>query len=167
MLPPLCRSAETESRAPRHQAHGPGAITPGGRYGIAATGNGIAQTGTNGGFDIWVTYAQTGAAATAGQGRWRRRRFGNEAREEVQECGVAGVIHSRSKVGRQTVGFEAAECAREPAGRHNGVGPRGIGALTLATSRLFVQDLIWRSETRLRGWACETRTQKRRRKLSL
>ena len=26
MLPPLCRSAaETESRAPRHQAHGPGA----------------------------------------------------------------------------------------------------------------------------------------------
>lgn len=34
--------------------------------GIAATGNGIAQTGSNGGFDIWSTYAQTGAAPTAG-----------------------------------------------------------------------------------------------------
>ena len=36
--------------------------------GIAATGNGIAQTGTLGGFDIWATIAYTGAtAATAGQ----------------------------------------------------------------------------------------------------
>jgi hypothetical protein len=34
--------------------------------GIAATGNGIAQTGGNGGFDIWSVYAQTGAAPTAG-----------------------------------------------------------------------------------------------------
>lgn len=34
--------------------------------GIAATGNGIAQTGTNGGFDLWSVYAQTGAAPTAG-----------------------------------------------------------------------------------------------------
>jgi hypothetical protein len=34
--------------------------------GIAATGNGIAQTGAEGGFDIWAVYAQTGAAATAG-----------------------------------------------------------------------------------------------------
>lgn len=31
--------------------------------GIAATGNGIAQTGTNGGFDLWTTMASTGAAA--------------------------------------------------------------------------------------------------------
>ena len=35
--------------------------------GIAATGNGIAQTGTNGGFDVWATVAQTGTAASAGQ----------------------------------------------------------------------------------------------------
>lgn len=35
--------------------------------GIAATGNGIAQTGAEGGFDIWAVYAQTGAAPTAGQ----------------------------------------------------------------------------------------------------
>lgn len=35
--------------------------------GIAATGNGIAQTGGLGGFDIWSVYAQTGAAPTAGQ----------------------------------------------------------------------------------------------------
>ncbi|HEX4828311.1 MAG TPA: hypothetical protein VFV12_08800 [Xanthobacteraceae bacterium] len=35
--------------------------------GIAATGNGIAQTGFNGGFDVWAVYAQTGAAPTAGQ----------------------------------------------------------------------------------------------------
>lgn len=35
--------------------------------GIAATGNGIAQTGGSGGFDIWAVYAQTGAAPTAGQ----------------------------------------------------------------------------------------------------
>jgi hypothetical protein len=35
--------------------------------GIAATGNGIAQTGGDGGFDIWSVYAQTGAAPTAGQ----------------------------------------------------------------------------------------------------
>jgi hypothetical protein len=34
--------------------------------GIAATGNGIASTGGNGGFDIWAVYAQTGAAPTAG-----------------------------------------------------------------------------------------------------
>lgn len=34
--------------------------------GIAATGNGIASTGANGGFDIWVNYTQTGAAPTAG-----------------------------------------------------------------------------------------------------
>lgn len=34
--------------------------------GIAATGNGIAPTGLNGGFDIFATYAQTGAAPTAG-----------------------------------------------------------------------------------------------------
>jgi hypothetical protein len=35
--------------------------------GIAATGNGIAQTGLNGGFDVWATYTQSGAAPTAGQ----------------------------------------------------------------------------------------------------
>lgn len=35
--------------------------------GLAATGNGIAQTGAEGGFDIWAVYAQTGAAPTAGQ----------------------------------------------------------------------------------------------------
>lgn len=35
--------------------------------GIASTGNGIAQTGLNGGFDVWAVYAQTGAAPTAGQ----------------------------------------------------------------------------------------------------
>jgi hypothetical protein len=35
--------------------------------GIAATGNGIAQTGALAGFDIWSVYAQTGAAPTAGQ----------------------------------------------------------------------------------------------------
>ena len=34
--------------------------------GTAATGNKIAQTGANGGFDVWVTYAQTGAAPSAG-----------------------------------------------------------------------------------------------------
>lgn len=34
--------------------------------GIAATGNGIASTGANGGFDIWAVYAQTGAAPSAG-----------------------------------------------------------------------------------------------------
>jgi len=34
--------------------------------GIAATGNGIASTGGDGGFDVWATYAQTGAAPTAG-----------------------------------------------------------------------------------------------------
>jgi hypothetical protein len=34
--------------------------------GIAATGNGIAQTGVNGGFDLWSVYAQTGAAPTLG-----------------------------------------------------------------------------------------------------
>ncbi len=35
--------------------------------GITATGNGATQTGGNGGFGIWVKYAQTGAAPTAGQ----------------------------------------------------------------------------------------------------
>lgn len=35
--------------------------------GLAATGNGIAQTGANGGFDLWSVYAQTGAAPSAGQ----------------------------------------------------------------------------------------------------
>jgi len=35
--------------------------------GIASTGNGATQTGANGGFDVWVTYAQTGTAPTAGQ----------------------------------------------------------------------------------------------------
>jgi hypothetical protein len=34
--------------------------------GIAATGNNIAQTGADGGFDLYVTVAQTGAVATAG-----------------------------------------------------------------------------------------------------
>jgi hypothetical protein len=34
--------------------------------GTAATGNGATQTGTNGGFDIFVTYTQTGAAPSAG-----------------------------------------------------------------------------------------------------
>lgn len=34
--------------------------------GIAVTGNGIAQSGTLGGFDLWSVYAQTGAAPTAG-----------------------------------------------------------------------------------------------------
>jgi hypothetical protein len=35
--------------------------------GIATVGNGATQTGTDGGFDIWATYTQTGAAPTAGQ----------------------------------------------------------------------------------------------------
>lgn len=35
--------------------------------GTTATGNGAAQTGALGGFDIWSNYAQTGAAPTAGQ----------------------------------------------------------------------------------------------------
>lgn len=35
--------------------------------GIASVGNGIAQSGANGGFDVWAVYAQTGAAPTAGQ----------------------------------------------------------------------------------------------------
>jgi hypothetical protein len=34
--------------------------------GIAATGNGIAQTGANGGFDIWATVTYSGAAPSAG-----------------------------------------------------------------------------------------------------
>ena len=34
--------------------------------GITSTGNGIASTGAEGGFDIWVTYTQTGSAPTAG-----------------------------------------------------------------------------------------------------
>lgn len=34
--------------------------------GIAATGNGIAQTGANGGFDLYVTITFTGAAPSAG-----------------------------------------------------------------------------------------------------
>lgn len=34
--------------------------------GEAITGNGIAQTGALGGFDLWSTYTQTGAAPTAG-----------------------------------------------------------------------------------------------------
>jgi hypothetical protein len=35
--------------------------------GITSVGNGISQTGAGGGFELWVTYAQTGAAPTAGQ----------------------------------------------------------------------------------------------------
>jgi hypothetical protein len=35
--------------------------------GIQVTGNGVTPTGANGGFDLWVKYAQTGAAPTAGQ----------------------------------------------------------------------------------------------------
>jgi hypothetical protein len=35
--------------------------------GTQATGNGSTQTGSDGGFDIWVKYAQTGTAPTAGQ----------------------------------------------------------------------------------------------------
>src|SRR5271154_718737 len=35
--------------------------------GLAVTGNGIASTGTDGGFDIYVNYSQTGTAASAGQ----------------------------------------------------------------------------------------------------
>lgn len=35
--------------------------------GLAVTGNGIAQTGLDGGFDVYATYAQTGAAPSAGQ----------------------------------------------------------------------------------------------------
>lgn len=34
--------------------------------GIAATGNGIAATGADGGFDLWVTETQTGGNGTAG-----------------------------------------------------------------------------------------------------
>lgn len=35
--------------------------------GVAATGNGIAQTGTNGGFDLWATITIVGALPTTGQ----------------------------------------------------------------------------------------------------
>lgn len=35
--------------------------------GTVATGDGATATGNDGGFDIWVKYAQTGAAPTAGQ----------------------------------------------------------------------------------------------------
>lgn len=35
--------------------------------GIQVTGNGVAQTGTDGGVDLYVKYAQTGTAPTAGQ----------------------------------------------------------------------------------------------------
>ncbi len=35
--------------------------------GTVVTGDGATQTGTNGGFDVWVKYAQTGSAPTAGQ----------------------------------------------------------------------------------------------------
>jgi hypothetical protein len=35
--------------------------------GTQVTGNGATQTGSDGGFDIWVKYAQTGAAPSAGQ----------------------------------------------------------------------------------------------------
>lgn len=34
--------------------------------GLSVTGNGATQSGANGGFDIWLTVAQTGTAATAG-----------------------------------------------------------------------------------------------------
>lgn len=34
--------------------------------GITLTGNGATQTGSNGGFDLWATVAQTGTAASAG-----------------------------------------------------------------------------------------------------
>jgi hypothetical protein len=35
--------------------------------GLAVTGNNVTPTGADGGFDVYVTYAQTGAAPTAGQ----------------------------------------------------------------------------------------------------
>ena len=35
--------------------------------GTQVTGNGATQTGADGGFDVWVKYAQTGAAPTTGQ----------------------------------------------------------------------------------------------------
>jgi hypothetical protein len=49
-------------------AAGPGAALTvvAANLGTAATGNGINQTGANGGFDIYVTYTITGAPATAG-----------------------------------------------------------------------------------------------------
>ena len=50
---------------------GAGAVTPltlaATGSGTQATGAGATQTGTNGGFDIWVRYAQTGSAPTTGQ----------------------------------------------------------------------------------------------------
>ena len=36
-------------------------------FGLAVTGNNVTPTGSNGGFDLWVTYAQTGSVATQGQ----------------------------------------------------------------------------------------------------
>jgi hypothetical protein len=49
-------------------AAGPGAglTIVAANLGTAATGNGATQTGANGGFDIYATYAQTGAAPSAG-----------------------------------------------------------------------------------------------------
>ena len=50
---------------------GAGAVTPltlaATGSGTQATGAGATQTGTNGGFDIWVKYAQTGSPPTTGQ----------------------------------------------------------------------------------------------------
>jgi hypothetical protein len=49
-------------------AGGPSALTlASSGSGIQVTGAGATQTGANGGFDIWVTFAQTGAAPSAGQ----------------------------------------------------------------------------------------------------
>lgn len=36
-------------------------------FGLAVTGNNVTPTGAGGGFDLWVTYAQTGSVATQGQ----------------------------------------------------------------------------------------------------
>jgi len=36
-------------------------------FGLGVTGNSATPTGTDGGFDLWATYAQTGAVATQGQ----------------------------------------------------------------------------------------------------
>jgi len=44
--------------------------------GTAATGAGIAQTGGNGGFDVWAVYAQTGAAPSAGKAIYVIEYFG-------------------------------------------------------------------------------------------
>ncbi len=38
--------------------------------GIAVTGNGIAQTGPNGGFDVWATLTATTGAPTAGSAQY-------------------------------------------------------------------------------------------------